>query len=89
MPGLLPKLSLPDLSMAGRFLSAYYIANVLCVASYFVLKGFVDWSDAPKKYLYDAGHLWYWEKRTGWMLLALAAGRFSLLASPHFITFAA
>lgn len=73
---MLPKLSLPNTSMAGRFLSSYYVANAMCLASYFLLKSFINWQEAPKKYLWDAGHLWYWEKRTGWMLLALAAGRY-------------
>jgi hypothetical protein len=87
MANLLPKLSLsklslPKLSLTGRFLSSYYVANVLCLASYFLLKSCINWEEAgtfglgrSKKYLYDAGHLLYWEKRTGWMLLALAAGR--------------
>jgi len=75
MASLLPKLSPPNLSLARRFLSTYYVANVLCLASYFLLKRCINWQEAPKKYLVDAGHLWYWEKRTGWMLLAWAAGR--------------
>ena len=58
-----------------RFVSAYYISNVACLGLYFLLSHNIDWAAAPKKYLRDPDHLFYWEKRTGWMLLALAAGR--------------
>ena len=60
-----------------RFLSAYYITNIACLGLYYLLRRNIDWDAAPKRYLKDADHLLYWEKRTAWMLLALAAGRCS------------
>ena len=60
-----------------RFLCVYYVCNAACIGLYFLLRRNIDWAAAPKRYLRDADHLLYWEKRTGWMLLALAAGRYT------------
>lgn len=67
-------------ALLKRFLAAYYVANFACIATYFLLRHAIDWtgSDAQQRrgYMRSPDHLWHWEKRAFWMLLALTAGRY-------------
>lgn len=67
--------SFPRRDLLLHFVSIYYIANLACIGLYPLLRLLLDWDTAPKRYLRNAEHMLYWEKRTGYMLLALGAGR--------------
>ena len=60
-----------------RFCSAENAAFIASLVLYYVLTRTTDWVVRPQfsRQLIDYGHLLYWEKRLGWLILGLGGYR--------------
>ena len=66
-----------SLRKLSRFGGSYYVANLLGIGSYFLLRTLFLLDRSPKSgWISTRPELWYWEKRALWGLLAVFAGKY-------------